>query len=156
MQTVLVTTNVSSNPTPGKVYSIQNYVIKFVSDLRQVGGFIRVRQYTNKTDCHDITEILLKVTLNTITPNPNPYINFSKLSPLILYFLSAINIMKKTKTHFIVLLAIKNIHHILWKVLVVVFSLTHFWVLISMLNFLCWTKPMWECAWYDELSHIII
>jgi hypothetical protein len=25
---------------------------------------------TNKTDCHDITEILLKVALNTITPNP--------------------------------------------------------------------------------------
>jgi hypothetical protein len=25
---------------------------------------------TNKTDCHDITEILLKVTLNTITPTP--------------------------------------------------------------------------------------
>ena len=23
--------------------------------------------YTNKTDCHDITEILLKVALNTIT-----------------------------------------------------------------------------------------
>jgi len=23
---------------------------------------------TNKTDCHDITEILLKVVLNTITP----------------------------------------------------------------------------------------
>jgi hypothetical protein len=24
---------------------------------------------TNKTDCHDITEILLKVALNTINPN---------------------------------------------------------------------------------------
>jgi hypothetical protein len=24
-----------------EVYSIQNYVIKFVSDLRQVGGFFR-------------------------------------------------------------------------------------------------------------------
>jgi hypothetical protein len=27
---------------------------------------------TNKTDCHDIAEILLKVTLNTITPNQKP------------------------------------------------------------------------------------
>jgi hypothetical protein len=80
------------------VYSIQNYVIKFVSDLQQVGGFIRVLQYTNKTDRHDITEILLKVALNTITPTLNPYINFSKLSPLILYFLSAINVMKKTNS----------------------------------------------------------
>jgi hypothetical protein len=29
---------VSSNPVHGKVYSIQYYVIKFVSDLQQVGG----------------------------------------------------------------------------------------------------------------------
>jgi hypothetical protein len=35
----------------------------FVSDLRQVGGFL---QFPPKTDCHDITEILLKVALNTI------------------------------------------------------------------------------------------
>jgi hypothetical protein len=33
---------VSSNPTHGEVYSIQHYVIKFVSDLRQVGGFLWV------------------------------------------------------------------------------------------------------------------
>jgi hypothetical protein len=31
---------VSSNPVHGEVYSIQHYVIK-VSDLRQVGGFLR-------------------------------------------------------------------------------------------------------------------
>ena len=37
------TTNiVSSNPVHGEMYSIQHYVIKFVSDLRQVGGFLRV------------------------------------------------------------------------------------------------------------------
>ena len=50
---------VSSNPVHGKVYSIQHYVIKFVSNLWQVLS-------TNKTDCHDLTEILLKVVLNTI------------------------------------------------------------------------------------------
>ena len=33
---------VSSNPAHGEVYSIQHYVIKFVSVLRQVGGFLRV------------------------------------------------------------------------------------------------------------------
>jgi hypothetical protein len=43
----------------GEVYSIQHYVIKFVGDLRQVGGFLH--------DSHDITEIMLKVSLNTIT-----------------------------------------------------------------------------------------
>ena len=37
-----ITTNfVSSNPVHGDVYSIQHYVIKFVSDLRQLGGFLR-------------------------------------------------------------------------------------------------------------------
>jgi len=29
---------VSSNPAHGDVYAIQHYVIKFVSNLRQVGG----------------------------------------------------------------------------------------------------------------------
>jgi hypothetical protein len=43
MQSMSITTNiVSSNPAHGKVYSIQNYVIKFVSDWRQVGGFLQV------------------------------------------------------------------------------------------------------------------
>ena len=53
----------------GEVQSIQHYVIKFVSDLRQLSGFLQVLDpvsSTNKTDRHDITEILLKVALNTI------------------------------------------------------------------------------------------
>ena len=33
---------VSSNPAHGKVYSLQHYVIKFVSYLEQVSGFIWV------------------------------------------------------------------------------------------------------------------
>jgi hypothetical protein len=45
-------------------YSIQQYVIKFVSDLRQVGCFLRLPPVKLT---HDITEILLKVTLNIIT-----------------------------------------------------------------------------------------
>ena len=50
---------------------IQHYVIKVVIDLRQVGGFLRSTLLfsTNKTDRHDITEILLKVALNTIAPS---------------------------------------------------------------------------------------
>ena len=31
---------VSWNPTHDEVYSIQHYLIKFLSDLRQVGGFL--------------------------------------------------------------------------------------------------------------------
>jgi hypothetical protein len=40
----------------------------FVGDLQQVGGFFPGLPVssTNKTDRHDITEILLKVALNTI------------------------------------------------------------------------------------------
>ena len=58
-----------SDPTHGEVYSIQHYVIKFVNNLRQVGGFLLVLPIssTNKTDLHNITEILLNVALNTIT-----------------------------------------------------------------------------------------
>ena len=93
MQSVPITTKfVSSNPAHGEVYSIQHYVIKFVSDmmkaaisvtcdrsvvfseikfvsdLRQVGGFLWVLTVssTNKSDGHDIAEILLNVTLHTI------------------------------------------------------------------------------------------
>ena len=41
IQSVPNTTKVVSSNC-GKVYSIQHYVIKFVSDLRQIGGFLRV------------------------------------------------------------------------------------------------------------------
>jgi hypothetical protein len=34
-----------ANPAHGEVYSIQHNVIKFVSDLRQVGGFIRILRF---------------------------------------------------------------------------------------------------------------
>jgi hypothetical protein len=41
MQSVPITTQVmSSNPVHGEAYTIQHYVIKFVSDLRKVGGFL--------------------------------------------------------------------------------------------------------------------
>jgi hypothetical protein len=71
MQSVPITTKVVSlNPVHGEVHLIQHYVIKIVSDLRHVGGFLWVLRFPPqiiKTDCHNITEILLKVALNTIT-----------------------------------------------------------------------------------------
>ena len=36
---------ICSNPVDAEVYSIQNYMIKFDSDFRQVGGFPRWRQF---------------------------------------------------------------------------------------------------------------
>jgi hypothetical protein len=62
-----ITNVVRSNPAQARCTIIQHYVIKFVSDLRQVGGFLRVLRFPldtnigNKTDRHDITEILLNV-----------------------------------------------------------------------------------------------
>ena len=47
VQSVPITTNMaSSSPAHGEVYSIQHYVMKFVSDLRQVDGFLRVHRFS--------------------------------------------------------------------------------------------------------------
>ena len=43
VQSVPITTQVvNSNPVYGEVYLIQHYVIKLVSDLRQVSGFLLI------------------------------------------------------------------------------------------------------------------
>ena len=66
----ITTKVVSSNPVQYEVYSIQHYVMKFVSDLWQVGGFLDLGtpvSTTNKTARHDITYIVLKVASNTIS-----------------------------------------------------------------------------------------
>jgi len=43
---VHITTNVvSSNPAHDEVYSMQLYVTMFVSDVRQVSGFLRVLRF---------------------------------------------------------------------------------------------------------------
>ena len=66
VRSVSITTKVmSSNPVQGEVYSMQHYVIKFVSDLRHVDGFLRVIPFPPPIKL--IAEILLKVALNTIT-----------------------------------------------------------------------------------------
>jgi len=62
---IYITTNTESEPRSGNEYSKYHYyMIKFVSDLRQIGGFLQVLRFP--PDHHDITEILLKVALNTI------------------------------------------------------------------------------------------
>jgi hypothetical protein len=40
---MVVTNVVSLNPTHGKVYSIQDYVMKFISNLRQVGSLGKLK-----------------------------------------------------------------------------------------------------------------
>ena len=63
MQSVPITTSVvNSNPVHDEVYSIQHYVIKFVSDLLGQWFFPGSQVSSiNETDCHDMAEILLKV-----------------------------------------------------------------------------------------------
>ena len=64
MQSVPITTKVvSSNPGHDGVYSIQYYLIKIASDLRQIVGFLRFPAPI---------KLLLKVALNTMTP---PFFN---------------------------------------------------------------------------------
>jgi hypothetical protein len=68
VQSVHIATKVvSSNPIHGQAYSIAHYVIKFVSDLRQVGGFLRVLLYPPPTKL--TAEILLKVAFKHHKPN---------------------------------------------------------------------------------------
>jgi hypothetical protein len=53
------------------VYSIQHYVIKIVSNLRQIGGFLGTPvSSTNKTDHHDITEVVLNMSLKDHNAKP--------------------------------------------------------------------------------------
>jgi len=66
VQSEPITTKVaSSNPVHGEVFTIQHYVIKFVGDLRWFSPGTPVSS-NNKDDRHDITEISLRVVLNTI------------------------------------------------------------------------------------------
>jgi hypothetical protein len=63
VQSVPITTKVvNSNPAHEKVYTIQHYVIKFVSGIRQVASFLGVLRFPPPKN--DISEILLKVALN--------------------------------------------------------------------------------------------
>jgi len=73
MQSVPVTINiVSLNHVQGAGYPIQHYVIKFVSDKRRIGGFLRALWFPPLINLyrHYTIEILLKVALNNITYNP--------------------------------------------------------------------------------------
>ena len=72
VQSVSITTKVvSSNLVHGDLYSIQHYVISLSVTLtgQWFSPGIPVSS-TNKTDCHDLTEILLKVALSTNPPTP--------------------------------------------------------------------------------------
>ena len=66
------------NPIHDEVYSIQHYVIKFVSDLQLVSGFLQILLFPPPI------KLLLKVALNTINLKPKPV---SYLVNKIIYFI---------------------------------------------------------------------
>jgi len=78
----------------GEVYLIQHYVIKFACDLWQGMLFSpgTLVTSTNKTDRHNITEILLKVGLNTTTPHRQKH--------SITYYQTSIPTLVQTSTRF--------------------------------------------------------
>ena len=122
MQSVPIGTNVtSSNLEQSEVYSIQQYVIKFVSNLRQVDGFLWVLQFspgtpvssTNKAYPHDIAEILLKVALNTIThQNFRPRQTFHTFPVPGLLFLHPPFLISVSFSYVVELYLIPNMHEI--------------------------------------------
>ena len=77
MQSAPITTDVvNSNLDQGEVYNIMWYSLSVTWDSLMVFSGPPVSS-TNKTERHDITEILLKVALNTIkqTNKPTVYLN---------------------------------------------------------------------------------
>jgi hypothetical protein len=67
-----------------EVYSIQHYVIKFVSDLRQVGGFLRALRFPSPINllCIQSETLILEVVYTLIFPHtciPSFVINVMKI-----------------------------------------------------------------------------
>jgi len=77
---------VSLNPVHGEVYSIQYYVIMFV--WFTTGRWFSPVSSTNKAYCHDITEVLLKVVLNTINLFIILFLFWNHCTLMILYSVS--------------------------------------------------------------------
>ena len=70
---------VSSNSAHGEVYSIQHYIIKFVSELQQVGGFLRVLRFffsPVKLTAASCQYNWIIVESDFKHPNPNPTIRY--------------------------------------------------------------------------------
>ena len=70
MQSLPITTKVvNSNPVHGEITTICDKACQWLV----TGQWFSPVSSTNKTDCHDIIEILLNVALNIITLTPNSY-----------------------------------------------------------------------------------
>ena len=93
---------VSSNPAHGEVYTIQRYVIKVVSDLRQVGSFLMILRFSPPINWPPrynwiIVESGVKhpVFQLGIENNPNPIIHVAKVLTVPVYNLYITNSQKR-------------------------------------------------------------
>jgi hypothetical protein len=103
---------VSLNPAHGEVYSMQQYVLKFVSDLRQVGGFLQVLRFPppikqrKHSNIYQPTAVELKITASTGKHNTNSHrkrLRCRWLTPLISdneYFCSLVRLLIHTLYYF--------------------------------------------------------
>jgi hypothetical protein len=99
-----VTTKVvSSNQVHGEVYSIQHYVIKFVSDLWQVSGYLWVLQFSPSIKLTDNWNIVESGRSLIGIPNWN-----SHLSHEIIWTCSILVVGISQNTDY-------NIFHLLWN-----------------------------------------
>ena len=115
---------------------VVHWIIKFVSDLRQVGGFLCMGtpvSSTNKTDRHNIAEILLKVALKTISLTlivHSKYYLRNRSSEWKLCFLPAIFHFTRTKYQTIYLLNMQNRSYFL---IIICIFFTSFRIYISII-----------------------
>ena len=133
----ITTDAVSSNPTQ----TMQHYVIKIVSDLWHVGGFFfwgTSVSSTNKTDRHDITEILLKVALSTINRPTRLWLPIWYLQTFLIIkmdnFAPLLIFSKKNKT--------KNNRSILWNIA----DWSHFYLILTGSGVLVNQAAPWRTA----------
>jgi hypothetical protein len=75
---------------------VQHYVIK-VCQWLVTGRWFSPVSSTNKTDRHDITEILLKMALKTIKPNQTDSAVYYCVSLLYLFFINIDNVCRTTR-----------------------------------------------------------
>ena len=80
MQSMPITTNVKSlNPAHDEVYSIQHNVIKFVSDLRQVSGFLSLLGFLHQYNWNIVESGIKHYKPNpfTIVKKPSKVLTFT-------------------------------------------------------------------------------
>jgi hypothetical protein len=112
MQSVLITTDVvNSNSTQ----AIQHYVIQFVSDLRQVGGFIRVLQFPPPIKLTATIYLKYKVGLNTIN-QPTIHNNVSFFFSFSILYSYNTAVVEATRTEICVHNMYRNVTDSCWVV----------------------------------------